>query len=171
MSKKEQFPLGFSKIELSLFISLFIVLIIGAYYVIDPSGEEGDYRNEERLIEIELLADALHAAYEDSGSISGVLAGVDDAVETVQLISNGPGEGKCEERTCGNQKLPKKNCYANIAGLTANYIESIPYDPLADESGVNTGYYVNFTKSTVTVGACQSDDSAFGLEPTIEIRR
>lgn len=164
-------PKGFTKIEISLFIALFIVLIIGSYYIIDPSGEEGDYRNEERLIEIELLADAIKEAYDDIGSNSGALAGVDDKPETVQFISNGPGEGKCIERTCGEQLLPEKNCYANIAGLTAQYLESIPYDPSADESSVNTGYYVNITKSTVTVGACTTDDSKYGVEPTIEIRR
>ena len=158
MRKKYQH--GFTLLEILLVVAAIAILAGIVIVAINPNRQLGQARNAQRQSDVNTI---LNAVYQYAIDNNGTLPiGIDANTGAFQVLGTA-GSG-CDA-TCG-VVATVSTCLNLSSDLVPTYIVGIPQDP-STGTAVNTDYYINQdANSRITVGACDSEQSA-----TISITR
>lgn len=169
---------GFTLIELLIVIGIIGFLASAILVAVDPVRRIQDSRNSHRWAEVNAILNAiLNKQVDERTQFNGsVLVPIIDGSNAQILVDTDSGLLDCTVAppTCTAKTLNTtgtKTCYANISGISPDYIAELPLDP-SGGTNVNSKYYIIRTapgsNSTgrIEIGACDPD-----LSVTIRVKR
>ncbi len=170
---------GFTLIELLIVIGIIGFLASAILVAVDPVRRIQDSRNARRWSEVNAILNAiLNKQVDDRAQFSGsTLVPIIDSSNAQILVNTDSGLLDCTVAppTCDSLTLNTtgtRTCYANVSGITPDYIADLPFDP-GGGSGTNSGYYIRRTvpgssNSTgrIEIGSCKAE-----LNATIKVKR
>ena len=170
---------GFTLIELLIVIGIIGFLASAILVAVDPVRRIQDSRNARRWSEVNAILNAiLNKQVDDRAQFNGSApVPIIDGSNAQILVNTDSGLLDCTVAppTCDSLTLNTtgtRTCYANISGVTPDYIADLPLDPNGG-TGTNSGYYIRrsvpgSTNSTgrIEIGSCNSE-----LNATIKVKR
>lgn len=177
---------GFTLIELLIVIAIIGFLAAAILVAVDPVRRIQDSRNAKRWQEINAILNAvLNNQVDNRAQFTGTATYPIIEATNAQIIidldaaaePSGPANCISAVPTCTQVGATlnvsgTKTCYANLHGLTPDYIAQIPLDPSGGTTS-NTGYYMIQTPKgsgwgtgRIEIGACAPD-----LSVTLKVKR
>lgn len=158
---------GFTLIELLIVIVIIAVLAAIVFVALDPATRFKDARDARRAADIVEIAQAIKVDQIDNGgSYDATITGLTST--EVYMIAGGMTTG-CNTATCDATVTSANHCVNLSFLVTDGYLGSIPISPAGatawddgDTNGENgTGYTLSYnsTTGTVTVQACESENT------------
>jgi len=151
---------GFTLIELLIVIAIIAILAAVVFVALDPLTRFQDARDSARFSDVTEILSALKIDQVDNRG-SYVWAVSNATAGTEYQISNATTTSACN--TSCSAVASSGDC-VNLSGLvTEGYLGSLPVSPNGDGSWSSTltGYYlVKASTGTVTVGACEAENTS-----------
>jgi len=158
---QKNYKKGFTLIELLIVIGILAILAGIVFVALDPLTRFRDARDSSRWGDISAVLSAIRVDQVDNGgSYIAAISGL--TVDTDYMIGTNSG-ATCIANTPCDTAITNGNC-VDIAGLvTEGYLGKVPQSSngAGTWSAGKTGYYVRRnTNNSVTVGACESENTA-----------
>jgi len=141
-------------LEILLVVAAIAILAGIVIVAINPNRQLGQARNAQRNSDVNTILNAVYQyAIDNNGSLP---SGIDGNTGSSQVLGSA-GSG-CDATCSAISAVPV--CLNLSSDLVPTYIVGIPQDP-STGTVANTDYYINQdANSRITVGACDSEQSA-----------
>ena len=153
--------MGFTLIELLIAIAIIGIISVGAFVALDPLTRFQDARDVQRWNDVSAVIDAIKVDQIDNG---GNYIGVANSIPAGSFAMIGTAASGCNTFTCPDQLINGSACVDFGALVTEGYLAAVPVAPTGSQAytSANTGYYISRSSTgTLTVGACESENSAY----------
>jgi prepilin-type N-terminal cleavage/methylation domain-containing protein len=169
---------GFSLIELLIVIAIIAILAVVAFVSLDPLTRFQDARDSARFTDITAVLDGAKIAQVDNKglyptTVQEDTSGAPIVAGTVYMISSAATVVGCNDLTCTQRPMAADpggddDCVYPSELVTDGYLASIPVSPIGAEgpwTSAITGYYmVQNTNGSLSIGACENENSATSIE-------
>ncbi|MBT4209772.1 MAG: hypothetical protein HOE19_02570 [Candidatus Komeilibacteria bacterium] len=140
---------GFTIVELSIMIGVFVVLAVGVFSMLNPTKRLGQANNTQRWEDLTALAKAVELYQIDNAALPSDLADASMWNDQKKVLCSSPAELDCDGQA--------RDCLVvNDSDFLGEYIDVLPIDPIKSVS-TDTGYYITRTgDDMMTFGACST---------------